>query len=80
LLPAPEDYRFDGDVPYQRYGHTAVAYEEHAYIWGGRNDSDGACNILYKYNTGECFVVIFICYKYIHVSNTDRLSDKYKQN
>uniref|UniRef100_A0A131Y4P2 Kelch domain-containing protein 3 n=1 Tax=Ixodes ricinus TaxID=34613 RepID=A0A131Y4P2_IXORI len=38
------------DVPFQRYGHTVVAYGDHAYLWGGRND-DGACNILYCFDT-----------------------------
>lgn len=38
-------------IPYQRYGHTAVAFDENAYIWGGRNDKDGACNVLYGFNS-----------------------------
>lgn len=38
------------DVPFQRYGHTVVAYGDYAYLWGGRND-DGACNILYRFDT-----------------------------
>lgn len=40
-------------VPYQRYGHTCVGYHNSAYIWGGRNDKDGACNILYAFDSGE---------------------------
>ncbi|XP_037499359.1 kelch domain-containing protein 3 isoform X1 [Rhipicephalus sanguineus] len=38
------------DVPFQRYGHTVMAYGDYAYLWGGRND-DGACNILYRFDT-----------------------------
>uniref|UniRef100_A0A1Q3G2U4 Putative host cell transcription factor hcfc1 n=1 Tax=Culex tarsalis TaxID=7177 RepID=A0A1Q3G2U4_CULTA len=37
-------------VPFQRYGHTAVAYENKVYIWGGRND-EIVCDILYCYDT-----------------------------
>lgn len=40
-------------MPYQRYGHSAVAYGDCAYIWGGRNDTDGACNVLFVFNTGK---------------------------
>lgn len=38
-------------VPYQRYGHTAVAVGDCAYIWGGRNDKDGACNVLFCFDS-----------------------------
>lgn len=37
------------EVPFQRYGHTAVAYDGRIYVWGGRND-DIACNILFCYD------------------------------
>jgi len=37
-------------VPYQRYGHTAVVYNDMVYIWGGRNDNS-ACNILFCFDT-----------------------------
>ncbi|XP_067009770.1 kelch domain-containing protein 3 isoform X2 [Anabrus simplex] len=37
-------------VPYQRYGHTAVAYGTKIYVWGGRND-EAACNILFCFDT-----------------------------
>ena len=37
-------------VPYQRYGHTVVGFNESAYIWGGRNDIDGACDTLYCFD------------------------------
>ncbi|XP_075555192.1 kelch domain-containing protein 3-like isoform X2 [Dermacentor variabilis] len=40
------------NVPFQRYGHTVVAYGEHAYLWGGRNE-DGACSILYRFDTAS---------------------------
>ena len=51
-MPSQDDFQYDA-TPYQRYGHTAVAYNESAYIWGGRNDVDGACNKLYEFNTCE---------------------------
>lgn len=37
-------------VPFQRYGHTAVAFDTKVYIWGGRNDNT-ACNTLYCFDT-----------------------------
>jgi len=37
-------------IPYQRYGHTSVAWDDKAYIWGGRNDRAGACNRLYSFD------------------------------
>lgn len=40
----------DNHTPYQRYGHTAVAYGGKAYIWGGRNDSEGASSVLHEYD------------------------------
>uniref|UniRef100_A0A8R1HQR6 Kelch domain-containing protein 3 n=1 Tax=Caenorhabditis japonica TaxID=281687 RepID=A0A8R1HQR6_CAEJA len=42
--------KMDGAVPYQRYGHTAVEYDGKAYIWGGRNDDYGACNLMHEYD------------------------------
>ncbi|KAL4237313.1 kelch domain-containing protein 3 [Mactra antiquata] len=51
LIPQTQGYELYGDTPYQRYGHSAVAYGDSAFIWGGRNDTDGACNILYNYDT-----------------------------
>jgi len=42
-------------VPYQRYGHTAVVYNDMVYVWGGRND-DSACNILFCFDTNtQCW-------------------------
>lgn len=49
-IPAPDDVQYQC-IPYQRYGHTAVAVGDCAYIWGGRNDKDGACNILYCFDS-----------------------------
>ncbi|XP_055836798.1 kelch domain-containing protein 3 [Episyrphus balteatus] len=37
------------EVPFQRYGHTAVAYNDKIYLWGGRND-DNLCNVLYCFD------------------------------
>jgi len=48
-MPLPTDSKSD-NVPFQRYGHTAVAHGNCAYIWGGRNDLH-ACNKLYCYDT-----------------------------
>lgn len=39
-------------IPFQRYGHTAVAYGTYIYLWGGRNDEQ-VCNTLYCFNTGN---------------------------
>ena len=49
-LPSKKQYQ---DIPYQRYGHSAVCFMDNAYIWGGRNDTDGACNILYCFDMSE---------------------------
>ncbi|KAJ1147306.1 hypothetical protein NDU88_000187 [Pleurodeles waltl] len=40
------------EVPYMRYGHTAVLIDDTIYIWGGRNDTEGACNVLYAFDVG----------------------------
>lgn len=37
-------------IPFQRYGHTAVSFQDNIYIWGGRNDQY-ACNRLFCFNT-----------------------------
>ncbi|XP_055492259.1 kelch domain-containing protein 3 isoform X3 [Leucoraja erinacea] len=37
-------------LPYMRYGHTAVLVDDAIYIWGGRNDTEGACNVLYEFD------------------------------
>ncbi|XP_042161651.1 kelch domain-containing protein 3 isoform X1 [Oncorhynchus tshawytscha] len=41
------------DVPYMRYGHTAVLLDDTIYIWGGRNDTEGACNVLYAFHVNN---------------------------
>ncbi|KAH7730868.1 Kelch motif family protein [Aphelenchoides avenae] len=40
-------------VPYQRYGHTVVAYKNRAYLWGGRNDDFGASSTLHEYDPAK---------------------------
>ncbi|CAD5117904.1 DgyrCDS6649 [Dimorphilus gyrociliatus] len=50
-LPAPTDPEDKKSTPYRRYGHTAIAKDFYIYIWGGRDDSHGACNKLFRYNT-----------------------------
>lgn len=37
-------------VPFQRYGHTAVAFGDKVYMWGGRNNAI-ACDILCCFDT-----------------------------
>lgn len=50
LLPLPDiSDPQRKEIPFQRYGHTAVAYMDRAYIWGGRNDAR-ACNKLYCFD------------------------------
>lgn len=39
-------------VPFQRYGHTAVAQGSKIYLWGGRNDEE-VCSTLYCFDTGN---------------------------
>jgi N-acetylneuraminic acid mutarotase len=48
-LPSPGDPQYE-ETPYHRYGHTAVAWGDRAYIFGGRNDKNGACSILYCFD------------------------------
>ncbi|KAB0799598.1 hypothetical protein PPYR_00841 [Photinus pyralis] len=40
----------DDIVPYKRYGHTAVVYQDKIYIWGGRNDHE-SCGELFCLDT-----------------------------
>ncbi|CAI2353093.1 unnamed protein product [Caenorhabditis sp. 36 PRJEB53466] len=42
--------KLSGAVPFQRYGHSVVAHNGKAYVWGGRNDDYGACNLLHEYD------------------------------
>ncbi|CAB03122.1 Kelch domain-containing protein 3 [Caenorhabditis elegans] len=48
--PYSDSDKMFGAVPYQRYGHTVVEYQGKAYVWGGRNDDYGACNLLHEYD------------------------------
>lgn len=48
-IPAADDQK-DSQTPYQRYGHTVVAYKGKAYLWGGRNDEFGSSHLLHEYN------------------------------
>ncbi|MBN3275924.1 KLDC3 protein, partial [Polyodon spathula] len=41
------------EVPYMRYGHTAVLVDDTIYVWGGRNDTEGACNVLYAFEVNN---------------------------
>ena len=41
-----------------RYGHSASAIGDLVYIFGGRNDTHGACNVLYCFDTGEVFTIV----------------------
>lgn len=36
-----------------RYGHTASAIGDKVYIFGGRNDKNGACNNLFCFDTSK---------------------------
>lgn len=36
-----------------RYGHSAVLIDDTVYIWGGRNDTEGACNVLYAFDVSK---------------------------
>ncbi|XP_063958403.1 kelch domain-containing protein 3-like [Lytechinus pictus] len=38
-------------IPFQRYGHSVVVYNDKVYLWGGRNDTSGADNKLYSFDT-----------------------------
>ncbi|XP_066215494.1 kelch domain-containing protein 3 isoform X2 [Saccopteryx leptura] len=37
-------------VPYMRYGHSTVLIDDTVLLWGGRNDTEGACNVLYAFD------------------------------
>uniref|UniRef100_A0A023F194 Kelch domain-containing protein 3 n=1 Tax=Triatoma infestans TaxID=30076 RepID=A0A023F194_TRIIF len=50
-LPRPKiDSQQYAVTPFQRYGHTAVAFGKNIFIWGGRND-ESACNRLFCFDT-----------------------------
>lgn len=40
-------------VPYMRYGHSTVLIDDTVFLWGGRNDTEGACNVLYAFDVSE---------------------------
>jgi len=42
-----------------RYGHASVAIGDKVYLWGGRNDIEGACNNLYCFSSGNCLEMLF---------------------
>lgn len=46
-------------IPYMRYGHSASAIGKMVYIFGGRNDTFGACNHLFCFDTGEDGSVVY---------------------
>lgn len=51
VKPHPlERGRIYPEVPFKRYGHTAVLYKHLVYIWGGRND-EMCCNVLFAFDT-----------------------------
>ncbi|XP_071799387.1 kelch domain-containing protein 3-like [Asterias amurensis] len=51
-LPNASDEEFTKKlVPYLRYGHSVVNYNELVYLWGGRNDNYGACREVFCYDT-----------------------------
>ncbi|CAB0002345.1 unnamed protein product [Nesidiocoris tenuis] len=54
--PRPNSAQY-GKAPFQRYGHTAVAYGKNIFIWGGRNDTY-ACNQLFVFDTGRFYLQI----------------------
>ncbi|CAH4036449.1 unnamed protein product [Pieris brassicae] len=49
---APVDYGNLKEAPFQRYGHTCVAYGDKIYLWGGRN-YNVPCDIVYCFDTEE---------------------------
>jgi len=53
------------DIPYQRYGHTAVAYNQCCYIFGGRNDVDGVSEYLYEFNVGR--LILFFLLRHLPI-------------
>lgn len=50
------------EVPYMRYGHSAVLIDDTVYIWGGRNDTEGACNVLYAFDVSKFQLLTLPCY------------------
>lgn len=52
------------EVPYMRYGHSAVLIDDTVYIWGGRNDTEGACNVLYAFDVSKFQLLTLPCHNY----------------
>lgn len=50
IYPRRNDKDVYPNVPFQRYGHSAVAYKHFVYIWGGRND-ETVCGVLFCFDT-----------------------------
>jgi len=49
--PDPETYNPEtSEWPYQRYGHTVVAWRKYVILFGGRSDSK-VCNTIYMFDT-----------------------------
>lgn len=67
-LPSAASCECDDSIPYMRYGHSASAIGDVVYIFGGRNDTHGACNTLYCFDTGEvhCQTKVHVLYN-VHV-------------
>jgi len=50
-IKKPENYEMESSSwPYQRYGHTVVAWGKYVVLFGGRSDV-GVCNKIYLFNT-----------------------------
>lgn len=41
------------ELPYQRYGHTAVGFGQYCIIYGGRNDINGVSEHVYTFDVGK---------------------------
>jgi hypothetical protein len=52
LETATDDDDYE-NIPYMRYGHTVSAVGDMIYLFGGRNEQYGACNILYCFDTSK---------------------------
>src|SRR6266498_4544279 len=46
-------YTYDSmdDIPFNRYGHTVIADGHMIYLWGGRDDDESTCNVLFAFNS-----------------------------
>uniref|UniRef100_A0A3B3WMV4 Kelch domain containing 3 n=1 Tax=Poecilia mexicana TaxID=48701 RepID=A0A3B3WMV4_9TELE len=51
------------EVPYMRYGHTAVLLDDTIYLWGGRNDTEGACNVLYAFDVNKTVFIFLLVFQ-----------------